>query len=350
MATAHPAKLEAAAGAPAPPIAGAPLRAAAAEPVGAGEGASTRAEATAPIPASATPPLRAGAAPLAVSEAVEAAAAGGLEQVQVGGVTVGGGGFVVFAGPCAVENAEQMQLAAALVVRAGAHGLRGGAFKPRTSPKSFQGLGEPGLALLSRAGGRHGVPVVTEVMDAAQLPTVLEHADLLQVGARNMQNFTLLKALGRVRKPVLLKRGLAATLDEWLSAAEYVLEGGNRQVILCERGIRSFETRLRNTLDLGAVTWLKRHARFPVLVDPSHACGDRALVTPLALAAAAAGADGLLVEVHPEPALALCDGAQALDGPQFASLMTLLPGLLASLGRELYGSAPAAAAARSTGT
>ncbi len=272
-------------------------------------------------------------------------------RVRVGGIEVGGGPFVVFASPCAVETPEQMQRAAALVARAGAHGLRGGAYKPRTSPRSFQGLGEPGLKLLARAGHRHALPVVTEVMDAAQIPLVLEHAQLLQVGARNMQNFSLLKALSQVRRPVLLKRGLAATIDEWLSAAEYLLEGGNDQVILCERGIRSFETRLRNTLDLGAVTWLKRHTPFPVLVDPSHACGDSALVTPLAFAAAAAGADGLLVEVHPEPATALCDGAQALDGAQFDALMGALPGLLASLGRRLYAaSAAETAQARSTGT
>ncbi len=257
--------------------------------------------------------------------------------VEVGDVRVGGNGFVVFAGPCAVESAEQMQRAAALVASHGAHGLRGGAFKPRTSPRSFQGLGEAGLQLLSRAGGRHLLPVVTEVMDASQIKSVSEHAELLQVGARNMQNFSLLKALGKTRKPVLLKRGLAATIEEWLSAAEYVLEGGNDQVILCERGIRTFETRLRNTLDLGAVTWLKRNTPFPVLVDPSHACGDRDLVVPLALAAAAAGADGLLVEVHPEPATALCDGAQALDEALFHSLMTRLPPLLSALGRELHG-------------
>jgi 3-deoxy-7-phosphoheptulonate synthase len=256
-------------------------------------------------------------------------------RVTVGDVTVGDG-FVVFAGPCAVESSEQMQLAAALVARHGAHGLRGGAFKPRTSPHSFQGLGEPGLALLSRAGRRHLLPVVTEVMDTSQIARVAEHAELLQVGARNMQNFSLLKALSRCRRPVLLKRGLAATVDEWLSAADYLLEGGNDQIILCERGIRTFETKLRNTLDLGAVTWLKRNTPFPVLVDPSHACGDRDLVVPLALAAAAAGADGLLVEVHPEPHTALCDGAQALDGDRFAQLMAALPPLLASVGRGLH--------------
>lgn len=256
-------------------------------------------------------------------------------KVTVGDVTVGDG-FVVFAGPCAVESPEQMQHAAALVAAHGAHGLRGGAFKPRTSPRSFQGLGEAGLQLLSRAGRRHLLPVVTEVMDASQIKSVAEHAELLQVGARNMQNFSLLKALGKTRKPVLLKRGLAATIDEWLAAAEYLLEGGNDQIILCERGIRTFETRLRNTLDLGAVTWLKRNTPFPVLVDPSHACGDRDLVVPLSLAAAAAGADGLLVEVHPQPETALCDGAQALDERRFSSLMAALPPLLSSLGRELH--------------
>ncbi len=251
------------------------------------------------------------------------------------GVEVGGEGFVVIAGPCAVESPAQIDAAAEAVAWHGAHALRGGAFKPRTSPYSFQGLGEQGLESLAASGRRHRLPVVTEVMDAAQLPTVLEHADVLQIGARNMQNFSLLKAVGLVRRPVLLKRGLSATLDEWLLAAEYILEGGNDQVLLCERGIRTFEPRLRNTLDLAGMAWIKQRTRLPVLADPSHATGDRSLVIPMALAAAAAGADGLLIEVHPRPAEALCDGAQALTPAMFGELMTALKRVLAAVGRSL---------------
>lgn len=251
------------------------------------------------------------------------------------GVEIGGEGFVVIAGPCAVESPPQTQAAAEAVARGGAHAMRGGAFKPRTSPYSFQGLGEPGLEVLAAAARRHRLPVVTEVMDAAQLPLLLKYADVLQIGARNMQNFSLLKAVGLVRRPVLLKRGLAATLDEWLLAAEYVLEGGNDQVILCERGIRTFEPRLRNTLDLAGMAWIKQRTWLPILVDPSHATGDRALVIPMALAAAAAGADGLLIEVHPCPAEALCDGAQALTPVAFSELMATLKKVLAAVGRTM---------------
>ncbi|HZI15346.1 MAG TPA: 3-deoxy-7-phosphoheptulonate synthase, partial [Myxococcus sp.] len=195
-------------------------------------------------------------------------------RVRVGAVEIGGPGFVVMAGPCAVEGAEQVERAAAAVAGAGAHILRGGVFKPRTSPYAFQGMGEPGLHVLAEAGRRHGLPIISEVMETAQIPLMEESADILQVGARNMQNYSLLRALGKARRPVLLKRGLAATLQEWLLAAEYILDGGNEQVMLCERGIRTFETELRNTLDLAAVAWAKQRSHLPVIVDPSHATGD----------------------------------------------------------------------------
>ncbi|WP_279637239.1 3-deoxy-7-phosphoheptulonate synthase [Corallococcus sicarius] len=257
-------------------------------------------------------------------------------RVRVGGVEVGGRGFVVMAGPCAVEGAEQLELSARAVAHAGAHLLRGGVFKPRTSPYAFQGMGEPGLKLLVDAGKRHGLPIISEVMETEQLPLMAQHADILQVGARNMQNFGLLRALGRVRKPVLLKRGLSATVQEWLNAAEYILAGGNEQVILCERGIRTFETAMRNTLDLAAVAWAKQHTHLPVIVDPSHATGIPALIQPMSLAAAAAGADGLLIEVHAKPELALCDGQQAMSPEDFMTLMRRLPGVLAAVDRHLW--------------
>ncbi|MCY1046958.1 3-deoxy-7-phosphoheptulonate synthase [Corallococcus sp. bb12-1] len=257
-------------------------------------------------------------------------------RVQVGGVEVGGRGFVVMAGPCAVEGAEQLELSARAVAHAGAHLLRGGVFKPRTSPYAFQGMGEPGLKLLVDAGRRHGLPIISEVMETEQLPLMAQHADILQVGARNMQNFGLLRALGRLRKPVLLKRGLSATVQEWLNAAEYILAGGNEQVILCERGIRTFETAMRNTLDLAAVAWAKEKSHLPVIVDPSHATGLPSLITPMSLAAAAAGADGLLIEVHAKPEQALCDGQQAMSPEDFASLMRRLPGVLAAVDRHLW--------------
>jgi 3-deoxy-7-phosphoheptulonate synthase len=261
---------------------------------------------------------------------------GSPTQVRVGDVEVGGQGFVVMAGPCAVEGTEQTESAARAVAEHGGHVLRGGVFKPRTSPYAFQGMGEPGLRVLAEAGRRRGLPVVAEVMDAQQIPLMVEHVDVLQVGARNMQNFALLRALSRVRRPVLLKRGLCATVDEWLLAAEYLLEGGNSQVILCERGIRTFETATRNTLDLGAVVLVKQRSHLPVLVDPSHATGARDLVIPLSLAAAAAGADGLLVEVHPRPEQALCDGAQALTPQLFGELMRRLPKVLNAVDRALW--------------
>jgi len=256
-------------------------------------------------------------------------------RVQAGPVEIGGTGFVVIAGPCAVEGVEQMETAASVVKAAGAHLLRGGVFKPRTSPYAFQGMGEPGLRIISEAGRRHGLPIVVEVMDSAQISIVLEHADVLQIGARNMQNFSLLRALAKVPRPVLLKRGFCATIQEWLLAAEYLLDGGNAQVILCERGIRSFESSVRNTLDLSAVAYAKLHSHLPVVVDPSHATGNRDLVTPMALAAAASGADGLLLEVHPAPDAALCDGPQALTPDMFRDLMRRLRPVLAAVDRPL---------------
>jgi 3-deoxy-7-phosphoheptulonate synthase len=256
--------------------------------------------------------------------------------VAVGPVEVGGPAFVVAAGPCAVESAAQAEGVAEAVAAAGAHLLRGGVYKPRTSPYAFQGLGEAGLSILGRSGSRHGLPVVAEVLETSQLAAMIDHVDVLQVGARNMQNFALLRALGKLRRPVLLKRGFAATVEEWLLAAEYLLDGGNTQVILCERGIRTFETATRNTLDLASVALVKQRSHLPVLVDPSHATGMRELVIPMALASAAAGADGLLVEVHTKPEEALCDGRQALTPELFADLMQRLPPVLHAVGRTLH--------------
>jgi 3-deoxy-7-phosphoheptulonate synthase len=258
------------------------------------------------------------------------------KKVRVGAVTFGDGGLVIIAGPCAIETREQLLLSAASVKAAGAHLLRGGAHKPRTRPRSFQGLGDEGVRLLAQVGRRYHLPVVAEVMDASQLPAMIAHVDLLQVGARNMQNFSLLKALGRARRPVLLKRGFCATIDEWLHAADYILEGGNESVILCERGIRTFGTETRFTLDLAAVAYLRNRSDLPVIVDPSHATGMRELVTPMALAAAAAGADGLMIEVHPRPEEALCDGPQALTASGFELLMQRLRPVVGALGRTLF--------------
>ena len=249
-----------------------------------------------------------------------------------GPVELGGRAFVVMAGPCAVESAAQVEEAARAVAEAGCAILRGGAFKPRTSPYAFQGLGAEGARLLFDSAQRNGLAAVTEVMEPGQLPA-LERAALLQVGARNMQNFSLLQALSRLRRPVLLKRGPAATVDEWLLAAEYLLAGGNDQVVLCERGIRTFETATRNTLDLSAVALAKRSTHLPVVVDPSHAAGRPDLVLPLSLAAAAAGADGLLVEVHCRPEEALSDGAQALRPRELRELMDRLEPVLGAVGR-----------------
>jgi 3-deoxy-7-phosphoheptulonate synthase len=260
-----------------------------------------------------------------------------------GGLFVGDGGFTVIAGPCAVENTEQMERASSSVKGAGAHVLRGGAFKPRTSPYSFQGLGEMGLKLLAEQGKRHRMPVVSEVMDVSQLSLMAEHVDVLQIGARNMHNFSLLREVAKAGRPVVLKRGFGATLEEWLLSAEYLLDGGNDQVILCERGIRSFDTTLRNTLDLAGMAWVKERSRLPVIVDPSHSTGVRSLVIPMALAAAAAGADGIMVEVHPTPETALCDGPQALTPTMFSGLMQTLPAVLHAVGRSLSHPAPLAA-------
>jgi 3-deoxy-7-phosphoheptulonate synthase len=235
---------------------------------------------------------------------------------------IGGGTFGVIAGPCAVESREQVQATAGAVAAAGATFLRGGAFKPRTSPYSFQGLKEEGLALLAEAREKTGLPVVTEVMDTRDVELVARYADVLQIGARNMQNFSLLEACGSQPKPVLLKRGLSATVQEWLMAAEYVVKQGNFQVILCERGIRTFETQTRNTLDLGVIPAVKRLTHLPVIIDPSHGTGDRKSVPALARAAAALGADGLMIEVHPDPDKALSDGPQSLTPAAFAELMT----------------------------
>jgi 3-deoxy-7-phosphoheptulonate synthase len=255
------------------------------------------------------------------------------------GVALGGRDFVVMAGPCAVEEPRQIATAAKTVAAAGCPVLRGGAFKPRTSPYSFQGLGDPGVRLLAETAARHGLASVSEIMDAGDLPA-FEGISMLQVGARNMQNFSLLKALAKCGRPVLLKRGFAATVEEWLLAAEYLLDGGNEQVVLCERGIRTFETATRNTLDLSAVVLAKERTHLPVIVDPSHASGRRELVIPLSLAAAACGADGLLVEVHPQPQEALCDGAQALPPEGLFDLMRKLRGILTAVGRELWQPLP----------
>ncbi|MFT3708682.1 MAG: 3-deoxy-7-phosphoheptulonate synthase [Archangium sp.] len=258
-------------------------------------------------------------------------------------LTIGDGSFVVIAGPCALENGEQVEKAAAAVKSAGAHALRGGAFKPRTSPYSFQGLGEVGLKLLAEQGKKHRVPIVSEVMDVSQLSLMVDYVDVLQVGARNMHNFSLLREVAKAGRPVVLKRGFGATLEEWLLAAEYLLDGGTDQVVLCERGIRSFDTTLRNTLDLAGMAWIKERSKLPIIVDPSHSTGVRSLVIPMALAAAAAGADGLMVEVHPTPDTALCDGPQALTPQMFGSLMTTLPGILEATGRRLAQHEPLSA-------
>jgi 3-deoxy-7-phosphoheptulonate synthase len=255
--------------------------------------------------------------------------------VRLGKGAIGGRGFTVIAGPCAVETESQMRATAAAAKQAGAHALRAGAYKPRTSPYAFQGHGPEGLRLLRATGDEFGLPVVTEVMETADVDIVAEHADALQIGARNMQNFSLLKAVGRCGKPVVLKRGMAAKVEDLLLAAEYLLAEGNEQVILCERGIRTFETATRNTLDLNAIPYIKQKSHLPVLVDPSHGTGVRDFVIPMALAAAAAGADGILVEMHENPAAAWSDGAQSLYPEQFERLMAALRPVVAAVGRQL---------------
>ncbi len=255
--------------------------------------------------------------------------------VRVGGVPVGGGHFAVMAGPCSVESEEQTLTIARAVRAAGAHILRGGAFKPRTSPYSFQGLGKRGLEILSQVSREVGLPVVTEALDERSLELVVEYADMIQIGTRNMQNYSLLRRCGEARKPVLLKRGMAATVEELLMAAEYVLAEGNYQVVLCERGIRTFTDHTRNTLDLAAVVAVQRLSHLPIIVDPSHATGRRNKVIPLARAAAAAGADGVMVEVHHDPARALSDGSQSILPEELGQLMWQLPTILPLTGRAM---------------
>ena len=252
-----------------------------------------------------------------------------------GGITIGGNQLAVIAGPCSVESREQMVTVAEAVRAAGAAALRGGAYKPRTSPYSFQGKGVEGIRLLMEARDASGLPVVTELMSADQLPLFEETVDVIQIGARNMQNFDLLKKVGRTKKPILLKRGLSSTIEEWLMSAEYIMSEGNDKVILCERGIRTFETYTRNTLDLSAVLAVKQLSHLPVVVDPSHACGRAWMVERMAMAAVAAGADGLLIEVHNDPANALCDGAQSVTPDQFAEIMKKLEVMAACVGRTI---------------
>lgn len=264
--------------------------------------------------------------------------AGKRTVVRVGngaGSVVGGAELAIIAGPCSVEGREMLRQSATLVRRAGAGMLRGGAFKPRTSPHAFQGMGLEALELLAEVRAETGLPVVTEVLDPRHLEPVMAVADVLQVGSRNMQNYALLQELGRVRRPILLKRGWSATVSEFLSAAEYILAGGNDQVILCERGIRTFETATRNTLDVGAISVLRQETHLPVIADPSHAAGRADLVPQLAFAATAAGADGLLIEVHPRPREARSDGEQSLDANAFLALMYRLARFAEAAGRTL---------------
>ena len=256
-------------------------------------------------------------------------------RIPLGSVEVGGRGLVVVAGPCSVEGGDMLRETAARVRAAGAHGIRGGAFKPRSSPYSFQGMGQPGLELLVDVRETHGLPVVTEVMDTRQVELVAGYADVLQIGTRNMQNFNLLTEVGRVQRPVLLKRGMSATIKDLLMSAEYIMQQGNSQVILCERGIRTFETATRNTFDLAAIPVLKKETHLPVIADPSHAGGRRDLVAALAFAAIAAGADGLLVEVHPDPESAWSDGDQSLDFAEFERMMGQLVPFAEAAGRKL---------------
>jgi 3-deoxy-7-phosphoheptulonate synthase len=255
--------------------------------------------------------------------------------IKVGGVEIGGTSVVLMAGPCTIESEEQMVRTAAAVRAAGARVMRGGAFKPRTSPYSFQGLGEEGLKLMRRVADAEGLLVISEVMDKSQISLMDRYVDIFQVGARNMQNYPLLRELGKVERPVLVKRGLAATVDEWLMSAEYVISGGNDRVMVCERGIRAYETYTRNTLDLNAVAVAKSISHLPVIVDPSHAAGVRDKVVPLARAAIATGADGLLVEVHFDPERAICDGPQSLFPDQFAALTAQIRLIAEAVGRTL---------------
>jgi 3-deoxy-7-phosphoheptulonate synthase len=255
--------------------------------------------------------------------------------ISVGDVRIGGDEVIVMAGPCSAENAEQVEAAAAAVKRAGAKILRGGAFKPRSSPYSFQGLGEEGLQLLRGAADRHNLKLISEVMESSQIPTIERYADILQVGARNMQNYTLLRDLGKSKLPVMLKRGISATIEEWLLSAEYILAGGNMNVMLCERGIRTFESYTRNTLDISAIPVVQQLSHLPIIVDPSHGTGRRDKVASMARAAVAAGADGLIIEVHCDPDHAMSDGAQSMFPAQFDRLMAELRIIAPAIGRSI---------------
>jgi 3-deoxy-7-phosphoheptulonate synthase len=261
--------------------------------------------------------------------------------VSVGDVRIGGDEVVVMAGPCSAETPAQVEAAAAAVKRAGAKILRGGAFKPRSSPYSFQGLGEPGLVMLRDAADRHDLKLISEVMDISQIELIGKYSDIFQVGARNMQNFTLLRELGRARKPVMLKRGISATIEEWLLSAEYILAGGNSDVILCERGIRTFETATRNTFDVSAIPVVKKLSHLPIVADPSHGAGRRDMVAPMARAAVAAGVDGLIIEVHHDPDHALSDGAQSMFPAQFDRVMAELRIIAPAIGRSICVDTPA---------
>ncbi len=255
--------------------------------------------------------------------------------IKINDVSIGGNEVIMIAGPCSVENEDQIFTIAEIVAKAGSKILRGGAFKPRTSPYSFQGLGEEGLKLLRKAADKFNLLVITEVMESNQIKLVEEYTDIFQVGARNMQNFSLLRDLGKTTKPIMLKRGLAATVEDWLMSAEYILSNGNRQVMLCERGIRTFETYTRNTFDLSAIPVVHKRSHLPVIADPSHATGMRDKVLPMARAAVAAGADGLMVEVHNDPEKALSDGPQALLPDQFAELMKQVKLIAEVIGRKM---------------
>jgi 3-deoxy-7-phosphoheptulonate synthase len=255
--------------------------------------------------------------------------------ISIGDLRIGGDEVVVMAGPCSAESEEQVESSAAAVKRAGAKVLRGGAFKPRSSPYSFQGLGEPGLKMLRAASDRHDLKLITEVMEIGQIELIERYADIFQVGARNMQNFSLLRELGRTRKPVMVKRGISATIEEWLLSAEYVLAGGNMDVMLCERGIRTFESYTRNTLDISAIPVVQKLSHLPVIVDPSHGTGRRDKVAAMARAAVAAGADGLIIEVHRDPDRALSDGAQSMFPTQFERLMAELRIIAPAIGRSI---------------
>jgi 3-deoxy-7-phosphoheptulonate synthase len=256
--------------------------------------------------------------------------------IDVGGIPIGGSTVQVIAGPCSVETMAQMEAAAAGARAGGARLMRGGAFKPRTSPYAFQGKGVEGLEMLRSSADAHGLPIVTELMDVRMLETFLQYdVDVIQIGTRNMQNFDLLKEVGRIKKPVILKRGMSATINEWLMAAEYIAAGGNHNIIFCERGIRTFETAYRNVLDVTAIPVLKRETHLPVIVDPSHAGGKAWMVPALSCAAVAAGADGLLIEIHPNPCEALCDADQALTPAEFATLMEKLGAIARAIGRDI---------------